>query len=68
MAGIIMMPADKTSGDALSASPLVFLVRPARADDRYPRGDRAESERVWEALTFMWISENSFATVEALIL
>jgi len=33
-------------------------------EDGYPKGTRTESERVWGAQTFMWISENSFVTVQ----
>jgi len=33
-------------------------------DGGYPKGNRTESERVWGAQTFMWISENSLVTVQ----
>ena len=33
-------------------------------EDGYPKGTRTESERVWGAQTFMWISENSLVTVQ----
>lgn len=30
----------------------------------YPKGNRSETERVWGAQTFMWISESSLVTVQ----
>jgi len=37
-------------------------------DGGCPKGNRTESERVWGAQTFMWISESSLVTVQELAL